>query len=98
MDFTSGTGYVRRNCTYTSYLNTHFQSLVAEGCKIALYFIKLAGYKQVLFCHDEIVCEHPLENINEALEDVKNIMIESMKQVIPMNILAEGEIKMRYSK
>lgn len=97
--FISDTGFIRNHCTYTAFLNTHFQSKVAEGCKIAMYNTYRAGFKTVAFVHDALVVECKKEDADTVLKEVSEIMIESMKMVIPgMDIKVDGEIKKRYSK
>lgn len=97
--FVSQTGFVRNNCSYTQYLNIHFQSLVAEGCKIMLYFVQKAGYDIVAFIHDEILVEHPIESAKEAMPKIQKIMEESMQKIIPdLPIKTEGKLIARFQK
>lgn len=93
------TGFIRTNCTYTAYLNTQFQSKVAEGCKLMLYNLYTQGFKTVAYIHDQVVLEAKKENAENVLKEASKIMIDSMKIIIPgMCIKVEGEIKDRYSK
>ena len=97
--FVSKTGFVRNHCSYTQYLNLHFQSVVAEGAKIALYFVQEAGYEIVIFCHDAIVVEYPKEGAEGAMKHITQIMIDAMQKVIPeLPIQAEGIVRDRYGK
>lgn len=97
--FVSRTGFVRNNCSYTQYLNIHFQSLVAEGCKIMLYFVQRNGYKSVAFIHDQLVVEHPEEGSEKAMKDVQKIMEDAMQNLIPdLPIKTEGKITKRFEK
>jgi len=97
--FVSKTGFVRANCTYTQYLNSHFQSLVAEGCKIMLYFLEKEGYRTVAFIHDEIVIEHPEASAKEAMPKIQKIMEEAMQKLIPtLKIKTDGKITTRFNK
>lgn len=97
--FVSKTGFVRNNCSYTQYLNLHFQSVVAEGCKIALYFVQRAGYDIVAFVHDAIVVEIEAEKADEHMPIIQEIMVSSMQQIIPdLKIKTDGIIRDRYGK
>lgn len=96
--FVSSTGFIRANCTYTSWLNTHFQGRAAEGAKIAMYLCLKEGLNMVAFIHDQIVCEVPKDQAEEKLKLLEKCMIEGMKKVCNMNIQCDGEIKERYSK
>jgi|GEM_PF-5922826 len=93
------TGRKRARCTYTAFLNTHFQGLAADGAKIALYESFKAGLKMVGFVHDAIIYECPKEDGNAVLDKASGIMVNAMQQVVPsITIRVEGEIKDRYSK
>lgn len=93
------TGRVRANCTYTAYLNTKFQGLCADGAKLALYNVAKAGYKIVAFIHDQIMIESDIEDAEKDMDKVQQIMIESMKEVIPdVKISTEGQILERWCK
>ncbi len=95
--YKSKTGFIRVNCSYTAWLNNHFQGPAAEGAKIAMYFAHKSGFKLVAFVHDSLVAEEPKEGLEAKLELLRATMIEGMKKICPMNIKAEGMIKMRYS-
>lgn len=93
------TGLIRGNCSYTEGLNFPMQSRVSEGAKIALYSLIKSGYKVVGFIHDQILVEHPLEEAQTALEEVKKIMIDSMSMIIKgVKITATGEICASFKK
>lgn len=96
--FKSTTGFLRAGCSYTAWLNTHFQGRAAEGAKIALYLCYKAGLPMVAFVHDQIVLESPLEKKEEHSKLLKECMIEGMKKVCDMNIQVDVEIKERYGK
>lgn len=92
------TGFIRANCSYTAWLNNHFQGPAAEGVKIALYFTHKAGLKTIAFIHDQIVCEELKEDSEANLELLEGIMIDGMKKICPMNIKVSGEIKVNHGK
>lgn len=97
--FVSKTGFVRNHCSYTQYLNLHFQSVVAEGCKLALYFLQDSGYDVVAFVHDQAVIEHDIDTAKEEMPKIQAIMEQAMQKVIPdLPIRTEGQLLERYSK
>lgn len=53
------TGRIRTGVPYTTQRNTQFQGLAADGAKIALSRLTVAGYRVVGFVHDEILVELP---------------------------------------
>jgi len=93
------TGRRRGNTTYCAEKNTPFQGLAADGLKIALYELDKAGFKIVLECHDEIVCELSEENADSNLKIMEDIMIKAMKTVVPdVKIGVEGMLSPFYTK
>lgn len=87
------TGRVRANCTYTAYLNTHFQGLCADGLKLALYNLYKAGYSITTEIHDAIIVEVDRDKAEEVKANIEQIMIDSMKIVIPdVRVSVEGRI------
>jgi len=66
--------------------NSHFQGLVADIAKEALYLVSrecyveptspLFGYRPVFFVHDEIDIEGPLDGLAEAGERMREIALE----------------------
>ncbi len=97
--FISDTGLIRAKCSYTQFLNCAFQTKAAEGAKIALYNLTKAGYKVVIFVHDQVCIDHPKNGAEEALENIKRIMIDSMQTIIRgVKISVEGEICERFKK
>jgi len=97
------TGFLRANCSYTAFLNTPMQYRVAAGAKIAGYNLCEAGYKISYFIHDQYGIEYPKTGgpltPEEALEDVKKIMKESMEIIIPdVKIGTDGKLLERFQK
>lgn len=93
------TGFIRAGCSYTEYLNCPMQGKVIEGAKLALYMLIKSGYHVVAFIHDQIIIDHPIESAKEALENVKQIMIEAMQKVIiNVKINVTGDLKTRFEK
>lgn len=93
------TGRKRARCTYTAYLNTHFQGLCADGLKIALFNLFKAGYHITTEIHDQILIEVHKDQAEQAKADISRIMIESMAQVIPdVLVSTESQILERFSK
>lgn len=84
---------IRGGCRYTQWLNTPFQGLGGDIAKAALWQVclecytdessPLYGSRPVLFVHDEIICEHPLDRISEAAERVSKIMDQAAAERMP---------------
>lgn len=79
----SRTGRLRGNTSYCAEKNTPFQGLAADGAKLALYNLDKRGYKIVGFIHDEIVCEVPKNKVDKLLKPMEDIMVNSMREVVP---------------
>jgi DNA polymerase-1 len=93
------TGFVRANCSYTEYLNCPMQGKVAEGAKIALYNLIRSGHKVVAFVHDQVIVECHKSKAEQALNEVKKIMIESMQKVIiGVKVDVTGNIETHFTK
>ena len=93
------TGRIRANVTYCQGKNTPFQGLAADGAKIALYELIKKGFKVVGFIHDEIISEVPESEMIEMLGLQEEIMVESMKNVVPnVHISVESTISKEYCK
>lgn len=89
----------RGQCRYTAQKNTPFQGLAADGAKLALYELDKANIDVVMFVHDEIVCEVPVEKVDSLLPRVEKIMIDSMRQVVPdVKIGVESQVSEVYTK
>jgi DNA polymerase I-like protein with 3'-5' exonuclease and polymerase domains len=96
---TTLTGRLRGNTTYCAEKNTPFQGLAADGAKLAMYNLQKQGFKIVGFVHDEIICETNSKGYDEKLRRQEQIMIDSMKQVVPdVKISVESMISERYCK
>lgn len=87
------TGRIRAGADYGESRNTPFQGLAADGAKVALWRLLMAGYKVVAFVHDEVVVESPEERVEEAVKDVSRIMIESMEEVLWKLIPVEVKVE-----
>lgn len=94
---------------FTDGANTYFQGLVADGAKKALYDVVRAcfmdrssilyGSRPVLFIHDEIILETPLEQAPKAGDALADIMIKAMKQFIPdLPVLVDAWASMKWTK
>ena len=77
------TGRIRGQVAFTAARNTPFSGLAADGAKLAMWNLLLAGYRVVAFIHDEFVIELPLDadHTREA-ERVNGICCSSMQQVV----------------
>ncbi len=100
---------VRGGLNYTAALNSHFQSLAADGAKAALFAASyecycdeaspLYGSRIVNFVHDEIIAEVPVEVGHEAAARLTEIMIREMARYIPdVPITASPVLMTHWSK
>lgn len=96
--YVSDTGFVRANCSYTAWLNNHFQGKAAEGAKIALYMAMRSRLKTVMFVHDQFITEPEKQTAEDELRELKKIMISGMKIVCDMDIKVDGLLRKRHSK
>lgn len=91
------TGRVRGGIEYTQIKNTPFQSLAADGAKLALFRLVMAGYRVVAFVHDEVVVELPITLADPTCEaaaaDVDRIVREAMSEVLGGLVPVETEYK-----
>ena len=94
-----GQGYLERaerlssNRRFCQLANFYFQGLAAEGGLVAFARVseycysdpssKLYGCRPVLFVHDEIILEAPLEKAHDAAMELKHIMETSMTHFTP---------------
>lgn len=93
------TGRVRGEAQFCASKNTPFQGLAADGAKLALFNLEKAGFHPVAFIHDEIICEEPVRNHKKRFDEMKQIMIDSMKMVVPdVNVGVEGHIMDKWEK
>mgnify|MGYP000983730612 CR=1 FL=1 len=76
------TGRIRDGVGYTDSKNTPFQSLAADGAKLALWNLLYHGYDVYGFVHDEILVNIPAERANEEAVRIEKIMLDSMAAVL----------------
>jgi DNA polymerase I-like protein with 3'-5' exonuclease and polymerase domains len=101
-------GRVRGECEFTVGANTLFQGLAADASKNALYEVvktttlgtgDLAGSFPVLFVHDEIIIEAPVDTASEAAEELARVMEAAMAEVCPdVPARASATLMSRWSK
>src|ERR1700722_11162865 len=78
------TGRVRGGVAYTQAKNTPFESLAADGAKLALWDLLDAGVRIVGFIHDEVLVELPDQGgyvDMEVCERVKQVVCQAMARV-----------------
>ena len=93
------TGRARGNTFYCASANTPFQGLASDGAKLAMYEMDKEGFNIVAFVHDEIICEEPDNDIEDATSLMERIMISAMKKVVPdVSVGVETQISRRYCK
>ncbi len=86
-------GRVRGGLMYCDAANGYFSALASEGAKRALckaafeeYVVRsspMYGCRTLLFAHDELIVEMPIEKAHEAAMRLSEIMVESMKIYTP---------------
>lgn len=76
------TGRKREDCGYSAFLNTTFQGLAADGCKIAIYECMKAGLHMVLVLHDQIMVEANKNDVEDVQIKLEKCMIDGMTSVI----------------
>ena len=84
---------VRGGTRYTAACNTFFQGPVADGAKIALFYVarecyadpesSLYGCRPVLFLHDEIILEVPEERLDMAAKCLSGLMEAALRIILP---------------
>ena len=83
-------------------LNYAIQSSCAEGLKVALALLmdqKKASWKIVSAIHDEIICEVPEEEADQAKETIEKIMINGMQKLVKqVPIEVEGHVSKVWTK
>jgi hypothetical protein len=76
------TGRVRAGVGYTDGRNTPFQGLAADGAKRALWRLIAAGYRVVVFVHDEVVVELPAATAAQEAPRVLQMLCQAMEEVL----------------
>lgn len=99
----------RGKCYYTQGCNTMFQGLTADAAKAALFEVSrrcysvpssaLYGCRPLLFVHDEIILECPLDQATEAAAELEHAMVEVYSRYTPdVKITADAHLMQRWSK
>src|SRR5208282_1952038 len=83
------TGRLRAGVGYTEAKNPPFQSLCADGGKLALWNLLYTNFDVYAFVHDEILVQLPADTAQEDATTVKQIMVTSMEEVMGHNIPAD---------
>lgn len=83
------TGRLRAGVGYCEAKNTPFQSLCADGAKLALWKLVYAGFDVYAFIHDEILVQLPVSSGEADARKVKAIMEDAMAEVMGHGIPAE---------
>ena len=76
------TGRIRDGVGFTESKNTPFQSLAADGAKLALWNLLYAGFDVYGFIHDEIIVDLPSNCAEQDAPRIKEIMERSMEEVL----------------
>ena len=76
------TGRLRGRVGYSQAKNHPFQSLAADGAKIALWRLYREGFRCVAFVHDEVIIEIPIDSDHTSQARViDSILCDSMKEL-----------------
>lgn len=96
----TATGRVRGRVGYSQSKNTPFQGLAADGAKLALWRLYLAGFRTVAFVHDEMLIELPVTaDHTELARQVEQILCEAMGELTgDVPIACEYALADRWSK
>ncbi len=90
--YESPLGFVRGNCRYTQFANSHFQCLAAHVTKTAAQKVTrqrmlkqgpLANSYLVCQIHDELILEVPLAELTEAAAELERLMIQAQEEFTP---------------
>ncbi len=77
------TGRIRGGVTFTAARNSPFQGLAADGAKLAMWQLMLAGYRVVAFVHDEFVIELPAAmDHTAAAKHIEQICCSTMQELV----------------
>ena len=84
---------VRGGVTFTQACNTFFSGLSADACKLALFEVSkrsyintnssLYGSRPVMYIHDEIIMESPIDKAPQAADELALVMREKMRLYTP---------------
>jgi DNA polymerase I-like protein with 3'-5' exonuclease and polymerase domains len=96
----TATGRVRGRVGYSQSKNTPFQGLAADGAKLAMWRLYLAGFRTVAFVHDEMLIELPVTaDHTELARQVAQILCEAMGELTgDVPIACEYALADRWSK
>ena len=79
------TGRIRDGVSFTQAKNTPFQSLAADGAKLALWNLLLEGFDLYGFVHDEVIINLPPGCPEQDSSRIRGIMEASMETVLGGN-------------
>jgi hypothetical protein len=82
------TGRIRAGVGYTDGKNTPFQSLAADGAKLALWKLLYTGLHPYAFVHDETLVEVDASRAEEDAKKIVAIKVQSMEEVMGHGIPA----------
>jgi len=76
-------GRVRSRLSYTQARNSPFQSLAADGAKLACFELIRGGYRLVAFIHDEFIIELPADADHAAeARKIERTICDAMSRVV----------------
>ena len=80
---------------YTEQLNTPVQGTGADGLKMAMVAVAREGREMGMFpviaCHDELICEVPLEHAEQGKNILERCMVREMSKLLQNKIRVEAD-------
>lgn len=80
---------------YTEQLNTPVQGTGADGLKMAMVAVAREGREigmfPVIACHDELICEVPLEHAEQGKKILESCMVREMSRLLQNKIRVEAD-------
>lgn len=101
---------IRGGVDFTNAANGYFQSLAADGAKLALYRVSRECYavpssalygasRVILFAHDELIVEVPEDQAHEAAVRIGDVMVGTMREYTPdVAVTAEPALMRKWFK
>jgi hypothetical protein len=102
-------GRWRGGCRYTQLANIQFQGPASDASKTALFEVSrrchvdpqsgLYGSRPLVFVHDELIIETPLDRVHEAAHELEDVMARSQEVWTPdVPARASATAMLRWSK
>jgi hypothetical protein len=96
------TNRIKTKSGYCAACNYPFQGLVADGIKLAMWYLWLEGFEMVNMVHDELLFELEENDpkLQEKIKRIKELMLFGMRIVLPnvTGLKCEGTLMRRWRK